>query len=109
MPKNRYPRRRRNPASANLTDAYREPFATVAGESVALNVNPNRGKRHLSTLGHADPRVTNGRAKPVREKSVTRHRPIRPRAHKSVAWMAADLHRTSDALRYANVRNQIDS
>lgn len=104
MPAHRNPRRRkRNPAGANLTDAYREPFATVAGESVALNVNPNRGKRHLSTLGHKDPRVTNGRAKPVAEAARKVHRPIKPRAHKSVAWRAAELHRTADAFRYGNV------
>lgn len=100
--RHRAPRRRkRNPASANLTDRYREPFASVGGESIALNVNPNRGKRHLSTLGHKDPRETNGRAKPVAEKTVTRHHAIKPRAHKSVAWLAADLHLTSDAVRYA--------
>lgn len=95
-------RRKRERVAAGLTDAYREPFATVAGESVALNVNPNRGKHHLSTLGHKDPRVTNGRAAKVKYGARKIHRPVKPRAHKSVAWMAADLYRTSDAFRYGD-------
>lgn len=105
MPAHRNPRRRkRNPAGANLTDAYREPIAfrgrPEAEHSIAPN--PNRGKRSLSTLGHVDPRTSAGRAKPVREKTVTRHRPIKSRAHRSVAFRAAELHRTSDAVRYAD-------